>query len=93
MKRRQLIRYLSSSFLTATAITASSSWQSWSAQTNSDSLKIQWLGHTCFLFIGNGTTVLVNPFRPLGWSSSGSPPITASPPPPEWLATLATTCS
>ncbi|MDJ0636197.1 MAG: MBL fold metallo-hydrolase [Xenococcaceae cyanobacterium MO_188.B29] len=66
MKRRQLIRYLSSSFLTATAITASSSWQSWSAQTNSDSLKIQWLGHTCFLFTGNGTTVLVNPFRPLG---------------------------
>ena len=67
MKRRQLIRYLSSSFLTATAITTSSSWQkSWSAQTNSDSLKIQWLGHTCFLFTGNGTTVLVNPFRPLG---------------------------
>ena len=57
MKRRQLIRYLSSSFLTATAITTTSSWQSWSAQTANGSLKIQWLGHTCFLFTSNGMTV------------------------------------
>ena len=74
MKRRQLIRYLGSSFLTATAITTTSSWQSWSAQTDSESLKIQWLGHTCFLFTGNGTKVLVNPFRPLGCTAGYSTP-------------------
>lgn len=66
MKRRQLMRYFSSSVLTATGIAAFSSWQSWSAQTSSESLKVQWLGHTCFLFTGNGIRVLVNPFRPLG---------------------------
>ena len=74
MKRRQIIRYLSSSFLTATAITTSSSWQSWSAQTASNSLKIQWLGHTCFLFTSNGTRILVNPFRPLGCTAGYAAP-------------------
>ena len=74
MKRRQIIRYLGSSFLTATAITTSSSWQSWSAQTASNSLKIQWLGHTCFLFTSNGTRILVNPFRPLGCTAGYAAP-------------------
>lgn len=75
MKRRQLIRYVSSSFLTATAITTSSSWQSWSAQTANESVKIQWLGHTCFLFTSNnGTKILVNPFRPLGCTAGYSAP-------------------
>lgn len=36
-----------------------------SAQTGT-SLTIQWLGHTCFLFTGNGLRILVNPFRTLG---------------------------
>lgn len=29
-------------------------------------LKIQWLGHTCFLFVGDGLRFLVNPFRNVG---------------------------
>ena len=66
MKRRQLIRYFGSSVLASTGVAIFSSRQSWSAQTTSESLKIQWLGHTCFLFTGNGIRVLVNPFRPLG---------------------------
>ena len=36
------------------------------AQAQSSSLSIQWLGHTCFLFSGEGVRVLVNPFRTLG---------------------------
>lgn len=74
MKRRQLFRYLSSSLIAATAISANSSWQNWSAQSASNSLKIQWLGHTCFLFTSNGTRILVNPFRPLGCTAGYSTP-------------------
>ena len=29
-------------------------------------LKIQWLGHTCFLLVGDGLRFLVNPFRAVG---------------------------
>ena len=74
MKRRQLMRYFGSSVLTATGMAAFSSWQSWSAQTSSDSLQVQWLGHTCFLFKSNGIRVLVNPFRPLGCTAGYAVP-------------------
>ncbi|MGK7950085.1 MAG: MBL fold metallo-hydrolase [Xenococcaceae cyanobacterium] len=74
MKRRQLLRYFSSSAIAATAIGVNSSWQSWIAQTSSNSLTIQWLGHTCFLFTSNGTRILTNPFRPLGCTAGYSPP-------------------
>jgi L-ascorbate metabolism protein UlaG (beta-lactamase superfamily) len=30
------------------------------------SLSVRWLGHTCFLFTGGGTKILVNPFRTVG---------------------------
>ena len=65
MKRRELIRYAGVGLLTALGTTWSSRWQTYQAQTSS-SLTIKYLGHTCFLFIGNGLRILVNPFRDLG---------------------------
>ena len=72
MKRRQLIRYGSISLLTA--LGANFTKQA-SAQ-NSNSVTIQYLGHTCFLFSGNGLKVLVNPFRPLGCTAGYDAPNT-----------------
>lgn len=62
MKRRQLIRYGSISLLTALAATRARN----SSAQNNNSVTIEYLGHTCFLFSGEGLKVLVNPFRPLG---------------------------
>jgi L-ascorbate metabolism protein UlaG (beta-lactamase superfamily) len=36
------------------------------ARAASGSVTIQSLGHTCFLFTGDGRRILVNPFRPIG---------------------------
>lgn len=65
MKRRQLMRYVGASALAALGTGLASGWQSYQAQT-SDTLSVQWLGHTCFLFTGGGLRVLVNPFRQIG---------------------------
>lgn len=65
MKRRQFIRYGGASLTAAIATTWLSSRQPSLAQA-SDSVTIQYLGHTCFLFTGNGLKVLVNPYRPAG---------------------------
>ena len=46
------------------------------AQDASESLTIQYLGHTCFLFTGSGATVLVNPYQPVGCTAGYSfPPL------------------
>ena len=65
MKRRKLIRYLQASLLAVMGIGLTSKFHNSSAQTG-ESLTITWLGHTCFLFEGGGTKVLVNPFRQIG---------------------------
>lgn len=65
MKRRQLMRYAGAGLLTALGTTWVSGFESYQAQTGG-SLSVQWLGHTCFLFTGNGMRVLVNPFRTVG---------------------------
>jgi L-ascorbate metabolism protein UlaG (beta-lactamase superfamily) len=65
MKRRQLIRYGGASL--ATAIATSLIPRQFSlAQTASESVTIQYLGHTCFLFTGSGLKVLVNPYQSAG---------------------------
>ena len=64
MKRRQLIRYGGISL--ATAISASLLPQAPLLSQNSDGVAIQYLGHTCFLFTGNGLKVLVNPYAASG---------------------------
>jgi L-ascorbate metabolism protein UlaG (beta-lactamase superfamily) len=70
MKRRQLIRYAGASLLSATGMAWVSGFQPYQAQSkptkSSNSLLVQWLGHTCFLLTGGGIRILVNPFRTLG---------------------------
>ncbi|HEY9846137.1 MAG TPA: MBL fold metallo-hydrolase, partial [Candidatus Caenarcaniphilales bacterium] len=64
MKRRRLIRYTQAAILASLGTGLASHFQSYQAQTK-DSLTIQWLGHTSFLFTGGGRRILVNPFRAL----------------------------
>jgi len=67
MKRRQLIRYGGSGLVMAIAtglIPRRSSLAQ--AESSSESLTIQYLGHTCFLFTGSGLSVLVNPYESAG---------------------------
>ncbi|NEQ95662.1 MAG: MBL fold metallo-hydrolase [Cyanothece sp. SIO2G6] len=67
MKRRKLIRYGIDSVFAAVGFGL---WhklgQPASAQTTASALSIQWLGHMCFLFTGNGKRLLVNPFDTIG---------------------------
>ena len=67
MKRRQLIRYGGVGLATAIASGMMRSQSSFAQDANSsESLTIQYLGHTCFLFTGSGLTVLVNPYESAG---------------------------
>jgi L-ascorbate metabolism protein UlaG (beta-lactamase superfamily) len=60
------MRYAGASLLAAIGAVWASPQQILQAQSSGNSLNIQWLGHSCFLFTSNGFRVLVNPFRPLG---------------------------
>lgn len=67
MKRRQVIYYGGATLLAAAGSLLASRWQYTSAQNQpSNSLLIEYLGHTCFLFTGGGLRILVNPFRTIG---------------------------
>lgn len=66
MKRRQLLQYAGTGVLSAIATTWVSRWNPSAAQSPENAVTIQFLGHTCFLFTGNGVRILVNPFRNLG---------------------------
>jgi L-ascorbate metabolism protein UlaG (beta-lactamase superfamily) len=71
MKRRQLIRYAGTTTISAIA----ASWASQAAaQKPNNTLTVQWLGHTCFLFAGNGKRILVNPYRSIGCTAGYSLP-------------------
>jgi len=74
MKRRQLIRYGGTSLLTAIGILGSDFATVTQAQSSNNSVTITNLGHTCFLFSGNGIKVLVNPFFPLGCTAGYKAP-------------------
>lgn len=63
MKRRQLMRYAGAGLIATVGTVATSKFVQ---AATADSLSVQWLGHTCFLFTGGGKRVLVNPFRSLG---------------------------
>lgn len=65
MKRRKFIRYTQASLLAVIGTGLASKFQQSQAQTE-ESLTVRWLGHTCFLFEGGGSKVLVNPFRQIG---------------------------
>ncbi len=70
MKRRQLIHYAGASLLAATGTAWAARVQSSPVKAKpaktSNTLLVQWLGHTCFLFTGGGLRILVNPFRAIG---------------------------
>lgn len=76
MKRRQLIRYGGASLAAAIATSGIAWGKSSLAQSESESLTIQYLGHSCFLFTGNGLKVLVNPFRSVGCTAGYTLPDT-----------------
>ena len=66
MKRRELIRYTGASVLAALGTMGASAFRTTLAQSANQSLSVQWLGHSAFLFSGSGMRILVNPFRTLG---------------------------
>ncbi len=74
MKRRQLLQYTGTAFLTAIATTFTSNKMPLLAQSANNGVTIQWLGHTCFLITGNGLRILINPYRPLGCTQGYNPP-------------------
>ncbi len=74
MKRRQLIRYGGTTLLAAIGILGNDFFSKTQAQSSSNSVTITYLGHTCFLFSGNGLRVLVNPFLPLGCTAGFKAP-------------------
>ncbi len=70
MKRRQLIRYLQVGAI-ATTVT-SLAGRGFAQSPTQGRLEIEYLGHTCFRFTGEGRRVLSNPFRP-GGCTAGYP--------------------
>ncbi|WP_392435939.1 MBL fold metallo-hydrolase [Chlorogloeopsis fritschii PCC 9212] len=77
MKRRQLMGYAGAGLAT-TIITSLGSRLQANAQSRGGSLTVQWLGHTCFLFTGGGTKILVNPFRTVGCTAGYRAPKVAA---------------
>ncbi|MDY7015191.1 MAG: MBL fold metallo-hydrolase [Cyanobacteriota bacterium] len=65
MKRRQFIRYAGASLLAAGGAFVPSIGKRAFGQSRG-TLTVTGLGHTCFLFVGGGLRVLVNPFRAIG---------------------------
>ncbi|HEY9738170.1 MAG TPA: MBL fold metallo-hydrolase [Trichocoleus sp.] len=63
MKRRRLL-YAGTGLFTTLGLGAISNGQK--AQAQSAGVSIRWLGHTSFLFTGDGRRILVNPFRRIG---------------------------
>ena len=66
MKRRQLIRYGSITLLTAMGSGFANQVFAQTSRNRTDAVTIKYLGHSCFLFSGDGLNILVNPFRPAG---------------------------
>ncbi|MDY6939052.1 MAG: MBL fold metallo-hydrolase [Cyanobacteriota bacterium] len=73
MKRRQFIQYLQVALTSAIATGGLSQWQGARAQSLNE-LSVRWLGHTCFLFSGEGKQILVNPFRAIGCTAGYEEP-------------------
>ena len=76
MQRRRFVQQLGIGFVTALGLGITSTWQK--AQAQSASVRVQWLGHTCFVFEGDGRRILVNPFRAIGCTAGYAVPAVAS---------------
>ncbi|PSB27028.1 MBL fold metallo-hydrolase [Stenomitos frigidus] len=77
MRRRQLMRYAGAGLLSTLGLGVASGRQGSSAQAGG-ALSVKWLGHSCFLFTGEGRRILVNPFRSLGCTAGYRPPKVAT---------------
>jgi len=67
MKRREILGATLAA-VGAVAFHSEKSFASKSAivSSSNNSLQVEWLGQTCFLFTANGVKILVNPFRTIG---------------------------
>ncbi len=72
MQRRQFTQQVGAGFLAALGLGVASTWQTTRAQTTG--VSVRWLGHTCFLFEGDGRRILVNPFRQIGCTAGYAAP-------------------
>jgi L-ascorbate metabolism protein UlaG (beta-lactamase superfamily) len=72
------MRYLGAGLITSLGTVFASGFKSTWAQTSSNTVSVQWLGHTCFLFTGNNLRILVNPFRTIGCTAFYRPPKVAA---------------
>ncbi len=70
MKRRKLFQLTSAGLMGAMV---SHSLLSKSSLAQSSKVKIEWLGHTCFLFKSDGVEILVNPFFNIGCTENYRP--------------------
>jgi L-ascorbate metabolism protein UlaG (beta-lactamase superfamily) len=77
MQRRRFVRQVGVGFVTALGLGITSTWQR-SAQAQGSGVTVRALGHTSFLFEGNGRRILVNPFRSLGCTAGYSVPTVGS---------------
>ena len=73
MQRRRFVQQLGAGFIATLGLSVASNWQHTSAQ--SGGVQVRWLGHTCFVFEGDGRRILVNPFRALGCTAGYAVPI------------------
>ncbi|MBF2001791.1 MAG: MBL fold metallo-hydrolase [Synechococcales cyanobacterium M58_A2018_015] len=76
MKRRQLMQWAGAGLAATVGLGVRDAFRPTQAQTGS--VTIQFLGHTCFLFTGDGRRILVNPFRPLGCTAGYPAPQVAA---------------
>ncbi len=76
MQRRRFIQQFSAGFATTLGLGVMSHWQTAQAQTGG--VRVQWLGHTCFLFEGDNRRILVNPFRTIGCTAGYALPLVAA---------------
>ncbi len=72
------MRYAGAGMLATLGTGLASGFSSYQAQTAKSGLSVQWLGHTCFLFTGGGSRILVNPFRPIGCTAGYRSPKVAA---------------
>lgn len=74
MNRRDLLRFAGISLLTAGLTSTYGQTKPILAQNRaSGGVTIKWLGHSCFLFTGDGVRILVNPFLPIGCTAKYQP--------------------
>jgi L-ascorbate metabolism protein UlaG (beta-lactamase superfamily) len=73
MDRRRFLLQFSAGFVTTLGMGIAATRQQAQAQTAG--VQVRWLGHTSFLFEGDGRRILVNPFRTLGCTAGYAPPL------------------